>query len=153
MKYKNWLENWLTYYVKPSNKQRTYEQYCNITQIHILPHLGDVELTELTPLVLQKFVTYLVNQGNKRTGKGLASNYVKNIVSIVQNSLKTAHMIGYIKEYTAGEIKRPKIVEKQVDCFNDAEQKKIEVYSLSAKKDKYRGIIVNSYQKLLEVMK
>lgn len=145
MKYKNWLDEWLAYYVKPSSKQRTYEQYCNITQIHILPYLGDVELIELTPLVLQKFVTYLATKGNKHTRKGLAPNYVKNIVSIVQNSLKTAHLIGYIKEYTAGEIRRPKIVEKQVDCFNDAEQKKIEEYSLSAKKDKYRGIILCLY--------
>lgn len=145
MTYKNWLQEWLTYYVKPSSKQRTYEQYYSIVQIHILPYLGDVELAELTSFVLQKFVTYLATKGNKRTGKGLAPNYVKNIVSIVQNSLKTAHLVGYITEYTAGEIKRPKIVEKKVDCFNDAERKKIEEYSLSAKKDKYRGIVLCLY--------
>lgn len=145
MKYKEWLDIWLENYVKPSSKQRTHEQYCNVAKIHILPYLGDIEITDLTPIMLQKFVTHLATKSNKRTGKGLAPNYVKNIVSIVQNSLKTANLIGYINEYTAGEIKCPKIVEKQVDCFNDTERKKIEDYALSAKKDKYRGIILCLY--------
>lgn len=103
-------------------------------KIHILPRLGNYELAELTPFVLQKFVTDLTVNGNKRTVKGLSPNFVKTIISVVQNSLKTAHLIGYLPEYTANKIKRPKIVERQVDCFSLAEQKKIETAALSAKK-------------------
>lgn len=117
MKYVDWLNIWLAHYVKPSSKQRTCEQYCKIAKIHILPRLGEYELTELTPFVLQKFVANLTVNGNKRTGKGLSPNFVKTIISVVQNSLKTAHLVGYLPEYTANKIKRPKIVEKQVDCF------------------------------------
>lgn len=145
MTYKKWMEEWLTHYIKPSNKQRTYEQYCKIAKIHILPQLGEYELTELTPFVLQKFVTDLTVNGNKRTGKGLSPNFVKTIISVVQNSLKTAHLVGYLPEYTANKIKRPKIVEKQVDCFTLVEQKKIETAALSAKKDKYKGIVLCLY--------
>lgn len=145
MKYRIWFEEWLTHYIKPSSKQRTFEQYSRAAQIHILPYLGDIELTDLTPFVLQKFITGLTENGNKRTGKGLSPNFVKTILSIVQNSLKTAHLVGYLPEYTANKIKRPKIVERQVDCFSLAEQKKIETAALSAKKDKYKGIVLCLY--------
>ncbi len=145
MTYKNWLNEWLTHYIKPSSKQRTFEQYSKVAQIHILPYLGDIELTDLTPFVLQKFITDLTTNGNKRTGKGLSPNFVKTILSVVQNSLKTAHLVGYLPEYSANKIKRPKIVEKQVECFTIQEQRKIEETALSAKKDKYRGIVLCLY--------
>lgn len=145
MKYRIWFEEWLTHYIKPSSKQRTFEQYSRAAQIHILPYLGDIELTDLTPFVLQKFITGLTENGNKRTGKGLSPNFVKTILSIVQNSLKTAHLVGYLPEYSANKIKRPKPKEKQVECFSAWEQKKIEEAALSAKKDKYRGIILCLY--------
>ena len=145
MTYKNWLNEWLTHYIKPSSKQRTFEQYSKVAQIHILPYLGDIELTDLTPFVLQKFITDLTTNGNKRTGKGLSPNFVKTILSVIQNSLKTAHLVGYLPEYSANKIKRPKIVEKQVECFTIQEQRKIEETALSAKKDKYRGIILCLY--------
>lgn len=145
MKYKVWFEEWLTHYIRPSSKQRTFEQYSRADQIHILPYLGDIELTDLTPFVLQKFITGLTENGNKRTGKGLSPNFVKTILSIVQNSLKTAHLVGYLPEYSANKIKRPKPKEKQVECFSAWEQKKIEDAALSAKKDKYRGIILCLY--------
>ena len=145
MKYRIWFEEWLTHYIKPSSKQRTFEQYSRAAQIHILPYLGDIELTDLTPFVLQKFITGLTENGNKRTGKGLSPNSVKTILSIVQNSLKTAHLVGYLPEYSANKIKRPKPKEKQVKCFSAWEQKKIEEAALFAKKDKYRGIILCLY--------
>lgn len=145
MTYENWLNEWLTHYIKPSSKQRTFEQYSKVAQIHILPYLGDIELTDLTPFVLQKFITDLTTNGNKRTGKGLSPNFVKTILSVIQNSLKTAHLVGYLPEYSANKIKRPKIVEKQVECFTIQEQKKVEEAALSAKKDKYRGIVLCLY--------
>lgn len=145
MKYNVWFEEWLTHYIKPSSKQRTFEQYSRAAQIHILPYLGDIELTDLTPFILQKFITDLTTNGNKRTGKGLSPNFVKTILSVIQNSLKTAHLVGYLPEYSANKIKRPKIAEKQVDCFTIQEQKKIEEAALSAKKDKYRGVILCLY--------
>ena len=77
MKYKEWLNIWLNNYIKPSNKQRTFELYDKIVYIHILPSLGDFELVGLTPIVLQKFITDLTIGGNKRTGKGLSPSFVK----------------------------------------------------------------------------
>lgn len=145
MKYKDWLGEWLTHYVKTSSKQRTYERYSQTVSVHIIPNLGEYELTDLQPIVLQRFITDLLTNGNKRTGKGLSPNFVKSVISVVQNSLKTAHILGLISEYTADRIKRPKIVEKQVECFSFAEQKKIEQYVLGSKKPKLKGIVLCLY--------
>ena len=145
MKYKDWLNEWLNNYVKTSNKQRTFERYRQTANVHIIPILGDYELTELHPIVLQRFISDLLVNGNKRTGKGLSPNFVKSVISVLQNSLKTAHILGLTSEYTADKIKRPKIVEKQVECFSVAEQKKIEQYVLGSKKPKLKGIILCLY--------
>ena len=145
MKYKDWLDEWLNHYVKTSNKQRTFERYCQTANVHIIPTLGEYELTELHPIVLQRFVSDLLANGNKRTGKGLSPNFVKSVISVLQNSLKTAHILRLIPEYTADKIKRPKIVEKQVECFSVVEQKKIEQYVLESKKSKLKGIVLCLY--------
>ena len=145
MKYQNWLDEWLRPYVKKSNKQRTFERYRQTANVHIIPILGEYELTELQPVVLQRFVSELLEIGNKRTGKGLSPNFVKSVISVIQNSLKTAHVLGLTNEYIADKIKRPKIVEKQVECFTLAEQKKIEKYIADSKKQKLKGIVLCLY--------
>ena len=145
MKYKIWLENWLAHYVEPSSKKRTFRHYSKAAEIHILPYLGELELSELTPYVLQKFIAELTTDGNKRTGEALSTNFVKSIASIIQLSLKSAHLSGYLPEYSASKIKCPKAKEKQVDCFTFSEQKKLEEAALSAKKIKFRGFVICLY--------
>ncbi len=145
MKYKDWLTEWLNTYIQSSNKQRTYSRYNNIVKLHIAPLLGEYELAEITPMILQKFITTLMTSSNKKTAKGLSANYIKDIISVVQNSLKTAHTLGLVCEYTADKIKRPKIVEKQISCFTIHEQKKIESYISNCHKPKLKGIIICLY--------
>ena len=70
MLYKEWLSNWLENYVQPSAKRRTYTRYKEIVEQHINPRLGELELSEITPYVLQCYVTELLISGNLRTGKG-----------------------------------------------------------------------------------
>ena len=83
-------------------------------------------MSEITPLILQRFTTELLQSGNIKTKKGLSANSVNSIITVIQNSLKAAYAIGQIKEYSANKIKRPKAREKQVTCFTPTEQKQIE---------------------------
>ena len=145
MMYNNWLKEWLQNYIKPSTKKRTFNQYSKIIQTHILPYLGDLKLEELTPLIIQKFITKLSINGNKCTGKGLSASYIRMIVSIIKNSLKAAHLISYLPNYTLDKVNYPKIIEKKIECFTINEQKKIEFAAKTTKKDKYLGIILCLY--------
>lgn len=145
MNYGEWINEWLNNYVRTTSKQRTFERYRQTIETHILPTLGGYELNDLQPIVLQKFVMDLLTSGNKKTGKGLSPNFVKGAISILQSSLRTAHVLGIVAEYTADKIKPPKTQERQVECFSMVEQKKIEKYIAEGSKSKLKGIVICLY--------
>ena len=124
-KYSQWLDIWLENYVKPTSKIKTYTIYKQIVEKRLKPRLGEYELNEISPVILQCYVTELLRQGNAITGSGLSANTVNGIITVIQNSLKIACMIGESEKYIADKIKRPKTSEKEVNCFTVAEQKKI----------------------------
>lgn len=138
MKDKDWLNEWLKWYVKPATKFRTHKKYKRQIEIHILPALGEYELHELTATVLQRFTVDL-------SEKGLSANTVNGIISVLKSSLKRAVALGIAeKEYTDC-IVRPKQREKQVECFSKDEQHKIEQYIYEKKKTKLFGILLCLY--------
>jgi len=145
MLYREWLSVWLENYVRPSAKMRTFTRYKEIVEHHIAPRLGEMELYEITPYLLQLYVTELLKCGNLRSGRGLSPNSVNSIITVVQNTLKTAYSLGMISEYAGEKIKRPRINEKKVECFSASEQKKIEQYVLSEKNTRYFGILLCLY--------
>lgn len=138
MKYKDWLKDWLSLYVKPTTKQRTYEKYKRQIEIHIAPCLGGFELSELTPLVLQRFI---VDFGKN----GLSFNTVSGIVSLLKASLKRAVQAGVTDKEFSSAVVCPKGKERQVECFSKEEQKKIERFISDKNNRKYFGIILTLY--------
>ena len=57
----------------------------NYTVKNMAPILGEKELTDLTTMDIQLFVTDLLNNGNTRTHSGLAANSVNGIISVIQS--------------------------------------------------------------------
>lgn len=145
MQYKDWLKIWLENYVRPSSKQKTYLRYSEIVEQHLEERLGSYKLNELTPLILQRFTTELLKSGNLKTGKGLSVNSVNGIVTVIQNSLKSACAAGQTPEYTAGKIKRPRAQEREITCFTLREQEKLERSVGESGKVKYFGIVLCLY--------
>ena len=90
MKYQEWLNVWLEHYVQPTAKSKTYEHYKYLSESHILPKLGSMELTEITVMEMQRLVSELLREGNRSTGKGLASSTVNTIITVLQSSFGTA---------------------------------------------------------------
>lgn len=145
MLYKEWIDDWLEYYVKPTVKDKTYNRYLEVSRQHLVPKLGDYNLDELTPIIIQKFITGLMQTGNLRTGKGLSANSINGIIIVIRSSLTTAFSIGLMDELVVSKIKRPRNEEKAVECFTLVEQKKIEQAVLADKRDKMIGVILCLY--------
>ena len=145
MVYKDWLVEWLEIYIRPSLKDKTYTQYSDIVRLHLIPKLGDYELTDLTPLIVQRFITDKLEFGNLKNGKGLSPNTVNGIIAVIQSSLEMAYVLGLIQQYEMNKLKRPKFQEAPVECFSPEEQKKIERAVMSDKRDKMKGIILCLY--------
>ena len=145
MKVKEWLPVWLENYVKPTAKEKTYTRYSEVVTHHLISRIGELEMSEVTPLTLQQMVTELSAHGNLRTGGGLSANTVNAIVTVIQAALQVAYRLGYLPEYTADKVKRPKAAEKQLECFTVEEQKKIEATALADRRPKMFGIVLCLY--------
>ena len=76
--------------------------------------------------MLQCYVTELLKNGNLRTSEGLSANSVNSIITVIQNTLKTAYSLEIVSEYVGDKIKRPRTSEKKIECFSLSEQKKID---------------------------
>ena len=68
------------HYEKPSVKPRTYKQYSDIIHKRLIPSLGEYDMDELDARVLQRYIVELSQNGNKRTGRGLAPNSVNSVI-------------------------------------------------------------------------
>ena len=145
MLYKEWLSEWLENYVKTSVKARTYEKYADIVRVRLLHALGDYELNDLPPFIVQRYITELLHHGNLKNDEGLSANTVNLIIAVIQSSMETAYSIGLTDEYKMDKIKRPRAQEKQVTCFSSSEQKKIEQAVLTDKRSKMIGILICLY--------
>lgn len=145
MNYKEWLNIWLENYVKPSAKARTIDSYERIIQKQISESLGKMELMDITAMDIQLFVTELLKSGNRATKKGLAASSVNTVITVIQSSLKTAMILGYIHKNVAEGIKRPKIKGKEITCFSIQEQKKIEQAVLTDNRSKMFGVVLCLY--------
>lgn len=145
MKVKEWLLIWLENYVQPTAKERTRLRYSEVVKHHLIPHIGELEMAEVTPLVLQQMVTGLTANGNLRTGGALSANTVNVIITVIQSALRVAYQLGYIPEYTADRVRRPRAAEKGIECFTLKEQKKIEAAVLADRRPKMFGVVLCLY--------
>ena len=148
MKYKEWLQEWLKNYVKISAKQRTVSRYTEISNDHLIPSLGEYELQSLSPIILQKYISELLESGNLKTGYGLSSSSVNSIITVIQSSLNVAFNLGYMTERIGDKLKRPKSNEKQVECFSAEEQRIIEKAVLADCRRHMFGIFLCLYSGL-----
>lgn len=87
--------------------------YKQTVEKKIAPYLGDYDMDELTPITIQHYVTEMIEKGNSRTGKGLSSNSVNGIISVIQSSLQTAYRLGLTATYSGDKLQRPKVERKK----------------------------------------
>lgn len=125
MIYKDWLNEWLNNYVKITAKHRTFIEYSSIVFGHIIPLLGNFDMEELTLQKLQIFVNEMMLKGNLKNGKGLSSSSVNLIINVLKKSIRSAYNFGIVTHCFVDKIIRPKLYEKNIECFSKNEQKQI----------------------------
>lgn len=104
-----WLEN-----KRNSIKKQTYENYILLSNIHIIPSLGSLTVSQLTPMVIQRFINDLLN-------KGLSASYVKKILAILTGSLKKAEQWGMIHKNPTSLIEKPRLTKKEMLVWDEKE--------------------------------
>ena len=138
MKLKELLELWLERYMKHTIKIRTYNRYKSICELHLIKDLGEYELEELKPNVLQDFLLQKID-GNYST------NTIKGIVSVLKQALRLAITLEFVDKEYCSNLKMPSSEEKEISVFTKKEQQAIEFFCLNYKKKNYIGIVICLY--------
>jgi integrase len=84
------LAEWLESSVRPTTRSRTYQAYAERMRLHVLPTLGSLKLTELTPQHVQKLYAGLLDGG-------LSSSTVGGVHAVLHRALDQAVRWDYIK--------------------------------------------------------
>ena len=113
MTLENWLNTWLTEYIKHSVKELTYDSYYSICKNHIIPTLGDIALTKLSVDRIQRFYNYLLDE------KHLSAKTVKNVNGLLHKALDQAYIVGHIKINPCNQITLPKVIKKQIEPMSN----------------------------------
>ena len=97
-----WLETWLKTYQKNSLKETTYNNYVTLTQRHIIPYIGKMQLCKIKTIQLQELYNKLEQNGrvvrreSQNQPKGLSAKTVRNIHSILYSAFEAAIRVGII---------------------------------------------------------
>lgn len=139
MKLSQWLDTWHSEYlsgVKDSTRT-SYRQHMNN---HIIPALGAVKLSELTPAACQKFINDLSRV------KGLSPKTVKNVHGVLHHALKQAVRLGYMRMNPTEACTLPRIEKAKIEPLDAPEIKQLldvlgdDVYSDVLRVDIFTGM-------------
>lgn len=100
------LTGWLENNIKPTNKQLTYRSYEWIVRTHLIPGLGRLPLSKITPQKLQSFVA-------DRQAAGLSPATIRHINATLRAALSQAQKWGLVHQNSAKLVTLPRAVRYQ----------------------------------------
>ncbi|MFC1847669.1 tyrosine-type recombinase/integrase, partial [Chloroflexota bacterium] len=109
-----YLERWLTEYVKPNLSPKGYERYESISRVHLIPALGKIVLPQLKSEQLQKLYTTKINSG-------LAARTVRYHHTVLHKALQTALKWGLVARNVADSVDIPRASHNEMQTWNEAE--------------------------------
>ena len=102
-----WLDIWLDLYVSHSVKPYTEDSYRSSCKVHIKPALGNIKLSSLSTLQIQRFY-------NQLQTKGLSPKTIKNINGVLHKALSQAVLIGELKYNPTEACQLPQVYKKEI---------------------------------------
>lgn len=104
-------------------KKQTLNTYRWIVEKHIIPAIGDVELTKLSPMIIQGLYNKLTKE------KALSDENIQKVHTLINDSLKKAERWGLIARNPAALVDRPKAVKKEITVWNVEEVRQFLKYA------------------------
>lgn len=123
-----WIDKWYTLYCKPKIRSSTAATYEACIYTHVVPKIGDWELTKITTGILDKYIADLLENGKVRDdgkGKGLSGEVVRKTHSLIQSALDRAVSEGLISSNPARKCEVPSRQNQEVDILSKDEIKRV----------------------------
>lgn len=129
MTLKQLIDEWLYENHALEIKRRTLLRYEGITRIYIYPNYGDIDIKEITPRDLQRWVNTLRESISKSTGKPLSPSSINSFIGIFKQSFAYAEDYEILDYNPTHKIKRiPEKKEDSLRVFTREEQIRLENY-------------------------
>lgn len=126
MKVQALLTEWLENDQKDRVKAQTYSRYKAAVTTHIIPAIGDREITELGSKDIREFLSEKKKSGNVRTNGKLSASSVNMIRTVLNLAFEYARDMEYIKENPCLRVRRTKEEGKKIEAFTVEEQRVLE---------------------------
>ena len=139
------LTEWLEVYQKEHIKARTYSRYQGLITMHIVPILGERNISELGRREIQEFLTQQKKDGNMRNGEKLSATSTNMMLSVLNLAFEYACDMEYIEENPCVRVRRTKAETKKVEAFTVEEQRAIEREIVRSEDMRLHGILLCLY--------
>jgi integrase len=123
---KEFLLEWLSAY-ESSVRPKTFQQYDQIVNQHIIPLLGKIKLKDIRPDQIQVFY-------NSKVKSGTSARTVLMIHAVLHRAFNQALKWGLIGRNPAHTVNRPKIKRKEMKTLTDME---VRIFLLACKDNRY----------------
>lgn len=136
---------WLEDNHKYSIKERSYLRYECLLRCNALPLIGEIDINELTPRVMQHYLNLIRENKSARTGKCLSASSYNSLLIVLNMIFEYAVDFELLENNPMKKIKRIKQEKTQSTAFTKEEQIKIENYIDKQENDEYFPIILCFY--------
>ena len=90
MKLKEWIAYWQETYDRPAVRPSTYQAHGYLLKNHIVPRLGEMELTDITESIVRRFLNDCHDHGNLRRNEPLSPETMRHICVLLSGILNQA---------------------------------------------------------------
>ena len=139
------LLEWLEKFQKEHIKARTYNRYQGLIEMHIVPALGDRDISSLSRKEIQNFLINQKKDGNMRNKETLSATSTNMMLSLLNLAFEYACDMEYIKENPCVRIRRARADTKKVEAFSTDEQRAVEAEIAKSGDRRLHGIILCLY--------
>lgn len=139
MTVREWAEYWQQKYDALAVRRTTYEAHRYVLENHIIPHLGEWNLTELTSDMVGEFLAERRAHGNRRNGGSLSVVTMGHIWRLLICILDRAVSEGKLAENPARAYQYPVVRQVKAETLNNQE---IEDYLEAARELGYLPIFL-----------
>ena len=112
-----WLSIWQEEYLG-NTKPHTRKSYAGVIKNHILPAVGAVKLSALTPMHVQKLING-IKRKRKTKGDAVNPKTTKNVHGVLHSALQQAYLCGYIRANPADRVILPKRSKAEVSVLEE----------------------------------
>lgn len=102
-----WLKQWMSDVVRPNRRQKTVDRYSGIIRLHIVPDMGNMELSKIRPFHVQRL------EGRLLAEEGMKPKGVQLVHTVLNGAMRHAVKMELLSKNPVSSVSPPSVVKKE----------------------------------------